>query len=62
MTPVDNLASSPKVTFDCSAKRILIPTANAADIATVPGDLFAKLQTSFYRNPVDGVFKASGVS
>jgi len=57
----DNLASSLQVAFDCGAKKILIPTANAADIATVPGDLFAKFQTSFYSDPVDGVFKALGV-
>ena len=62
VTPVDNLASSLQVAFDCGAKKILIPTANAADIATVPGDLFAKFQTSFYSDPMDGVFKALGVS
>ena len=62
ITPVANLASSLQVAFDCGAKRILIPTANAADIGTVPGELFAKFQTSFYSDPVDGVFKALGVS
>jgi len=31
------------------------------DIATVPGELFAKFQTSFYSDPVDAVFKALGV-
>ncbi|MDQ3396366.1 MAG: protease Lon-related BREX system protein BrxL [Deinococcota bacterium] len=62
ITPVDNLASSLQVAFDCGAKRILIPTANATDIGTVPGDLFAKFQTSFYSDPVDAVFKALGVN
>ena len=27
----------------------------------VPGELFAKFQTSFYSDPVDAVFKALGV-
>ena len=62
ITPVENLASTLQVAFDCGAKRILIPTANAADIASVPGELFTKFQTSFYNDPVDGVFKALGVS
>ena len=30
-------------------------------INTVPGELFAKFQTSFYSDPVDAVFKALGV-
>jgi ATP-dependent Lon protease len=62
VTPVDNLASTLQVAFDCGAHRILIPTANAVDIATVPGELFTKFQTSFYNDPVDAVFKALGVS
>ena len=28
---------------------------------TIPGELFAKFQTSFYSDPVDAVFKALGV-
>lgn len=62
ITPVTNLASSLQVAFDCGAKKILIPTANAADIASVPGELFAKFQTSFYSDPIDAVFKALGVA
>jgi ATP-dependent Lon protease len=62
ITPVDNLASTLQVAFDCGAHRVLIPTANAVDIATVPGELFTKFQTSFYNDPVDAVFKALGVS
>jgi len=35
---------------------------NAADIATVPPELFTKFQTSFYSDPVDAVYKALGLS
>lgn len=51
---VRNLAESMQVAFDAGAKRV-------TDIPSVPGELFAKLQTSFYTDPVDAVFKALGV-
>ena len=59
--PVENLADSLQVSFDSGAKRILLPMASVRDIPTVPGELFAKFQTSFYADPVDAVFKALGV-
>ncbi len=42
-------------------KRVALPITSAADIPTVPGELFTKFQTSFYADPVDAVFKALGV-
>ena len=59
--PVENLAECLQVAFDSGAKRILLPMASVTDIASVPGELFAKFQTSFYADPVDAVFKALGV-
>ena len=56
-----DLAASLQVAFDAGAKRILIPMSSVGDIQTVPGELFAKFQTSFYSDPVDAVFKALGV-
>ncbi|AWI80390.1 TIGR02688 family protein [Parazoarcus communis] len=58
---VRNLAETMQVAFDAGAKRILLPMSSVIDIATVPGELFAKFQTSFYSDPVDAVFKALGV-
>ena len=58
---VENLAESLQVAFDSGAKRILLPMASVGDIPTVPGELFAKFQTSFYADPVDAVFKALAV-
>ena len=58
---VRNLAECMQVAFDAGAKRILLPMSSVTDIATVPGELFAKFQTSFYSDPVDAVFKALGV-
>ena len=61
ITPTRNLAESLQVAFDAGAKRILLPMSSVGDIPTVPGELFAKFQTSFYSDPVDAVFKAVGV-
>jgi ATP-dependent Lon protease len=58
---VEELANVLQVCFDAGAKKILLPMASAVDIATVPPELFAKFQISFYQSPEDAVFKALGV-
>jgi ATP-dependent Lon protease len=58
---IEELANTLQVCFDAGAKKILLPMSAAADIATVPSELFAKFQTSFYISPEDAVFKALGV-
>ena len=61
IVPVQNLAESLQVALDSGARRILLPMASVRDIPTIPGELFAKFQTSFYSDPTDAVFKALGV-
>jgi hypothetical protein len=46
---VRNLAECMQVAFDAGAKRILLPMSSVTDIPTIPGELFAKFQTSFIR-------------
>ena len=58
---VDDLANALQVCFDAGAKKILLPMSSAADIATVPADLFAKFQISFYSSPEDAAVKALGI-
>ena len=58
---VEDLANTLQVCFDAGAKKILLPMSNATDIATVPAELFAKFQTSFYTSPEDAVIKALGI-
>lgn len=58
---VDDLANTLQVCFDAGAKKILLPMSNAADIFTVPAELFTKFQTSFYTSPEDAVVKALGI-
>lgn len=58
---VEELANVLQVCFDAGAKKILLPMVSAVDIPTVPPELFAKFQISFYRSAEDAVFKALGV-
>jgi ATP-dependent Lon protease len=58
---VRNLAEYMQGAFDAGVKRILLSISSVTDIATAPGKLVAKFQTSFYSDPVDAVFKDSGV-
>jgi len=59
---VEDLANTLQVCFDAGAKKILLPMANAADIAIVPPELFAKFQIMFYSSAEDAIFKALGVN
>lgn len=61
ITKIDNLAAALQVCHDAGAKKVLLPISSAADIPTVPTDLFAKFQTSFYSSPEDAVVKALGI-
>jgi ATP-dependent Lon protease len=62
IVPVENLAETLQVAFDAGANKILLPMASVGDIPTVPGELFAKFQTSFYSDPRDAALKALGVN
>jgi ATP-dependent Lon protease len=61
ISKVEELANTLQVCFDAGAKKILLPMSSAVDIGTVPSELFAKFQTSFYTSPEDAVFKALGI-
>ncbi len=61
ISKVEELVGTLQVCFDAGAKKVLLPMASATDIATVPPELFAKFQISFYQSPEDAVFKALGI-
>ena len=61
VTKVDSIAECLQVAFDAGAKKVALPMSSAADIPTIPAELFTKFQTSFYADPVDAVVKALGV-
>ena len=58
---IEELANVLQVCFDAGAKKVLLPMSSAPNLTTVPPELFAKFQTSFYTSPEDAVFKALGV-
>jgi ATP-dependent Lon protease len=58
---VEELANVLQVCLDAGAKKVILPMSSAVDINTVPPELFAKFQISFYQSPEDAVFKALGV-
>ena len=57
ISPVTDLAETLQACFAAGAKKIALPMTNAADIPTVPAELFTKFQTNFYADPVDAIFK-----
>ena len=61
INPVEDLADSMQMAMDSGATKVLLPMSSASDIPTVPAELFAKFQISFYSDPVDAVYKALGV-
>ncbi len=58
---MEEISGIKKIVFGAMLKKILIPMSSAADIATVPSDLFAKLQLSFYSSPEDAITKSLGI-
>lgn len=60
ISKVENFANILQVAVDAGAKRALIPASSVADYQTVPPDLIVKIQTIFYSDPIDAVFKALG--
>jgi ATP-dependent Lon protease len=60
ISKIENFANILQVAVDAGAKRALIPASSVVDYQTVPPDLIVKIQTIFYSDPIDAVFKALG--
>lgn len=58
---INDLADVLQVCLDSGAKKVLLPTASASDLSTVPSELVAKFSLIFYSSPEDAVFKSLGV-
>lgn len=58
---VENLADVLQVCLDSGAKRVLLPIASAADLASVPAELMGHFNVIFYNSPEEAVAKALGV-
>jgi ATP-dependent Lon protease len=51
-------AGSRRVAMDAGAQRVLIPTENSRDFATLPAEVLDKLRIEFYSEPSQAAFKA----
>jgi len=47
-----------RVAMDSGARRVMIPTANRKDFATLPDEMIDKMQIEFYSDPAQAAFKA----
>jgi ATP-dependent Lon protease len=59
--PVEDLAGCLQLALESGGKRVLLPMSSASDIPTVPAEIFSKFQIGFFSDPVNAVYKASGI-
>jgi ATP-dependent Lon protease len=55
---VEGLGDKLRIAMDSGAKRVMIPTMNRKDFATLPDEVIDKMQIEFYSDPVQAIFKA----
>ncbi len=58
LSRVDGLGDKLRVAMDAGAGRVLIPTENSRDFATMPAEVLDKLRIEFYSEPSQAAFKA----
>jgi ATP-dependent Lon protease len=58
LSRIDQLGDRLRVAMDSGARQVLVPTANAADFASIPPELLDKLRVDFYSDPSQAAFKA----
>ena len=58
LSRVERLGDRLRVAMDAGAKQVMIPTANASDLGSIPAELLDKLKVEFYSDPSQAVFKA----
>lgn len=58
LSRVENLGDALRVAMDAGANHVLIPTANAGDLGSMPSELLDKMRIDFYSDPAQAAFKA----
>ncbi|MDM8532155.1 protease Lon-related BREX system protein BrxL [Anaerolineales bacterium HSG25] len=58
LSRVEGLGDKLRIALDAGAKRVMIPTENSRDFATLPPEILDKLQIDFYSDPRQAIFKA----
>jgi len=58
LSRIEQLGDRLRVAMDSGAQQVLIPTANAADLGSIPAEILDKLRVDFYSEPSQAAFKA----
>jgi len=58
LSRVEQLGDRLRVALDAGATRVLMPAANAADLASTPPELLDKIGVEFFTDPTQAAFKA----
>ncbi len=58
LSRVEGLGDKLRVAMDAGAQRVLIPTENSRDFASLPPEVLDKLRIEFYSEPSQAAFKA----
>jgi ATP-dependent Lon protease len=58
LSRVERLGDRLRVAMDCGARVVMLPTANAADLGSIPSELLDKLRIEFYSAPIQAAYKA----
>ena len=60
LSRVEGLGDKLRVAMDAGARRVLIPTENSRDFATLPAEVLDKLRIEFYSEPSQAAFQGAG--
>ena len=58
LSRVHGLGDKLRIAMDAGARRVLIPTENSRDFATLPPEVLDKLRIEFYSEPQQAAYKA----
>jgi ATP-dependent Lon protease len=58
LSRVERLGDRLRVAMDSGAKQVMIPTANAPDIGSIPTELLDKIRIEFFSEPMQAAYKA----
>lgn len=58
LTRIEQLSDRLRVALDSGAQQVLIPTANASDLGSIPAEVLDKIRVEFYSEPAQAAFKA----
>jgi len=58
LSRVERLSDCLRVSMDSGARQVIIPTANAPDLGSIPTELLDKIRIEFFSEPIQAAYKA----